>query len=394
MAVKDTTVKYLHSGMSGSPTLGGTAGYTINVLDACLVNGFNSQTITSLVISGNIATLTKTSHGFEVDTVINISGATPSELNRDWRIDTVSDANTLTFETSGISDQTATGTIVAKYAPLNWEKSHSGTNLAAYKGLDPTGTGFKLKVDDTGTTSCRVVGYETMSYISDTSGSMFPTSNYMNGGFYWQKSDVATTASRAWVILGNGKSFYYSPVYYPANTYVATNFFGDFPSRKAGDPFNCIITGQTSALTTSAVTGIQDMSTVGTGAAVFSIARPYTGVGLSVSGGYKNTASPAGFITALTYSGVMGTTIPNPCSGELILTKINIIEATSLNWRGEFPGIYFIGHTSVPQNYFFHKVDKITGVPGISTRKLLFLVSYSLNTSGSGFFIDISGPWG
>jgi len=47
----DTTVKVFHSGMTGAPSLSGTAGALIAVLDALLINGFGANNLDSLVIA-------------------------------------------------------------------------------------------------------------------------------------------------------------------------------------------------------------------------------------------------------------------------------------------------------------------------------------------------------
>lgn len=123
----DTSVRYYDSTMTGAPnTVNNTAGGLLSVLNACLDTGFNSVTLTSLAVSSNVATATKANHGFAALTdgtirvypVIRISGATPAELNGDWRLASIPDADTFTFATTGISDQTASGTITAKRAPL------------------------------------------------------------------------------------------------------------------------------------------------------------------------------------------------------------------------------------------------------------------------------------
>ena len=389
MAVKDTTVKFLHSGMTGAPTLAGTAGYAITVFDAALVNGFNSQTATTLAVSSNVATLTKTSHGFEVGSVINVSGATPSGFNGDWRIDTVPTADTFTFETSGISDQTATGTITVKYAPLNWEKSHSGTNLAAYKGLGSGSTGFKLKVDDTGTTSCRVVGYETMASISDTSGPAFPTAAQVSGGYYWQKSNAADTTARTWIIIGNGRTFYFHVLYYITSGYSTTVMFGDFTTKKSGEVYNCCLLGATSAYTTSSPTVGSDISYSNTTTGTFALARSYTSLGTATNTVYKIAPIPV-TTNAGQWSGATGGMLfPNYTDGGLYVIPMNIAEA-GIIWRGLFTGVYFVPH-NVSTN--FYSRDKVTNFSNLSGKTLYYVQSSNSTGANSGSFFDITGPW-
>ena len=133
--------------MSGAPVLSGTAGTLIAVLDACLVNGFGSVTLNSLVVQNNVATATVSGgHGFAmivgvnnvspgVGPVVRIDGATPAALNGDWRLASVPNSTTFTFAAEGIPDQTATGTITAKRAPAGWAKAFGGANKAAYQPM-------------------------------------------------------------------------------------------------------------------------------------------------------------------------------------------------------------------------------------------------------------------
>ncbi len=78
-----TAVKYYDSTMSGAPSLSGTAGALVGVLDACLVDGFGSVTVDSLTVASNVATATISGgHQFAMigntGPVITIAGANPS----------------------------------------------------------------------------------------------------------------------------------------------------------------------------------------------------------------------------------------------------------------------------------------------------------------------------
>lgn len=118
--------KEYHYLQSGIPACSGTIGTGIAMLDACLVNGFNSKNITSLTVTENIATVNFTATtqditvtnfigannttvtctfvggtiGLYPGDTINISGATGTEqtkLNGTWTIVTVPTATTFTF---------------------------------------------------------------------------------------------------------------------------------------------------------------------------------------------------------------------------------------------------------------------------------------------------------
>ncbi|MDD2610647.1 MAG: hypothetical protein PHX60_13355 [Giesbergeria sp.] len=199
-----TSVKHFHSAMNGAPVLNGVAGSIIAVLEACLVTGLGLQSVATLVVSGGVATANFASgHSFEPDTIALIDGAAPAGLNGEKRIISTT-TNSVTFAAPGISDQTATGTITAKLAPAGWEKAFSGTNLAAFRSLAVESTRMFLRVDDTGTTNARVVGYESMSDINTGTGP-FPTTTQISGGGWWPKANAANATARAWTVIADSK---------------------------------------------------------------------------------------------------------------------------------------------------------------------------------------------
>ena len=96
-------IKAYFSNQTGAPVLNGTVGSLIDVLDACLVNGYNQVDVSSMTRSGSTVTVTcATAHGYEnpltnywvqdgVGNVCTIAGATQTEYNGDWPISYVSD---------------------------------------------------------------------------------------------------------------------------------------------------------------------------------------------------------------------------------------------------------------------------------------------------------------
>jgi hypothetical protein len=86
-----------------------------------------------------------------------------------------------------------------------WSKVYSGTNLAVYRA--PAGNQLYLRVDDTGTTAARIVGYETMSAVSTGTGP-FPTEAQVAGGLYAPKSANVNATARNWVIVANDRFFH------------------------------------------------------------------------------------------------------------------------------------------------------------------------------------------
>jgi hypothetical protein len=231
--------------MQGAPDLSGTAGSLVTVLDAVLVDGFGTLTLDSLSVSGGIATATySTGFSYKQWSVVEIAGATPSGLNGRKRLLTAS-GTTVTFDATGISDQTATGTITIKIPSAGWTIAYTGTNLRSYRLDNTFGTGCYLRVDDTGTTAARVVGYQAMTDIN-TGTDPFPTNAQISGGGYWVKSSTANSTERAWIIVADDRGVYFSSQSDGTNS--KTHWFGD-QKQLTGTPgqWDCCIICATTA---------------------------------------------------------------------------------------------------------------------------------------------------
>lgn len=111
-----TTTQLFKSTDTGAPTLPGQSGKIIDLLDAVLLNGYNSQTVTTVTRSGAVATVVKTAHGYRDGAVLLHAGADQTEYNVKAKITRI-DADTYTYPVSGTPASPATGTITAKVAP-------------------------------------------------------------------------------------------------------------------------------------------------------------------------------------------------------------------------------------------------------------------------------------
>jgi len=163
----DTTVKLFRDdmvGISGVAALAGVSGRTIAILDLCLVTGTATRNVTSLVVSGGIATITTPTDANNVNMVgsvqliANVTGGMTgaTDLNGEQRIISAT-ATTMTFATAVVNGTATTGsTITTKLAPAGWAKTYTGTNLAEFHIIDVAGSGFYIRVDDTATTTCQV----------------------------------------------------------------------------------------------------------------------------------------------------------------------------------------------------------------------------------------------
>lgn len=240
-------VKWFSFDNTNAPQLTNEWGCLIDVLDACLISGFGSQNISSLVVSNGVAKATfGTSHNFKQFQVVEVSGATQTALNGEFKILGLT-STTIEFLVSS-PDLTATGTISAKIAPLGWSKSFSGTQKAVYQAKDKIANPYFLRVDNscdpaynTNYAKFAKVGIlESCAGINDLTGRQAPFadneptrnwvatgsgSNVINGWFKWQyavhersadsnaffENDGATNGIRPWVLIGNDSGFFIIP---------------------------------------------------------------------------------------------------------------------------------------------------------------------------------------
>jgi len=327
MAVK---VNFYQSSDTGAPTVSGTAGHLINVLDACLINGYNSQTIT-ITRSGATATASCTSHGFNSYETILISGANEAEYNGTFRITNIT-ANTFDFTVTGSPTTPATGTITAKVNPAGWTKPFSGTNKAAYRSDGGNRLYYRISDDGTGSQAyARMVGYETMTTVDAGTGVFLPTS-ILADGWYILKSSAVSGATRDWKILATDKFCFLwinqSTILTASGSFV----FGDFTSVKSGDPYDSITFGNTGTGYTS--NNWDDFAQYSTLYAPRNILGYAGSIGIAKHG---FSALATGFDYSCAF--------PDPiASGNMPLSPIWLGEYTNSLYtvRGNLPGIWYV----------------------------------------------------
>ena len=369
----DTTVRYYASTMTGAPTLSGTAGALIGVLDACLVNGFGSVTLTSLVVASNVATATVSGgHNFAnygntlLGPVITIAGATPSGLNGEWRIN-VTSSTQFTFATTGISDQTATGTITAKRSPAGFAKTYSGTNKAVYRANAVSSTRLYLRVNDAPTQYPELRMYEAMSDVDTGTGATDIRYTY--------KSSTENSTARAWTLIANDRCFYLINDY--DTVYAQSGFqFGDIISYLPGDAYHCVINANYNSPSYASrlceVNNYVDRF----------LSRSYTQIGGAVFFIQKafNQSSYIGYVGQATFPSVVG--------NHVHLSPVEIMEGSTDNTgplRGRQPGLYspFFGYATLNSGTIVNNVI-IDGTP----RVIIIVALYNGRLA-----FDITGPW-
>lgn len=376
----------------GAPTLNNAAGTVISVLDACLVNGFNSKTIT-IDVTSNVATATCTSHGFvaQPGKYIEVAGATPSGLNGLKQITTVANADTFTFAAPGVSNGAATGTITAKRAGIGWTKSFTGTNKAVYKSSDPASTGLFLRIDDTNAgvataTDARAVMYETMSDV-DTGTGPSPTAAQLSGGQFWNKG-VNNSTAKTWVLVGDGRIFYFFSQQ-STGTENYSHVFGDIISYRAADAYGCVLGGLPAAISggTAQISSFVLNNAVGNtpGNTGYVLARIASQTGSAVGAGNHGMGRESGV-----FGGVSQPVFPSPVDNGAVFSRpVYVSEgnaAFSQPIRGELPGV------AVPMALApFGVLEVVSGITGLTGS--LLSVGVRSTTSGGRLMFDISNAW-
>lgn len=386
------TIQFLSSTMPGAPALSGTAGALTTLLKACLVDGFGLVTLDSLIVSGGIATATRAAgQPMLAGSKAVVAGATPSGLNGTKTVLSVG-LNTFTYDATGISDQTATGTITAKVASLGWDSVFSATNLEVFRSPNVVSPRHYLRIDDSTGSYARARAYETMSDVN-TGTNPYPTDAQANGGGFWSKSGSADATARAWFLVGDDRTFYFLPitgtfggVY--AHCHAA---FGDIESLVPADAYGALLQCCESNLSivnpTSHTTDLDyctSASTANSGGSY--LARPYTGIGTSLQTRRGVMYPTFTSVAAIRSGDANGGQYPNGADGSLNLTRLPLCELTSKTLRGYARGFY-----TCPQNVgplTLSHADPVTGVTGLSGRTLR-----AFNSVAGVFFVDCTGPW-
>jgi len=259
---------WMHSGQLGATVLnalGSTPnGQMLVMLDACLVDGFNVQTVASVTIDGSNVILTfGLPHGYALKQKITVSGSDDPLLNGSHRIISQT-IDTLTLKISGVTN--TTGVVKTKVSPLGFESVIGNTKplIRGYRSKDPTSTKTVLHLDmsyPTGAgysstsparramvTACTGID-ETGAPIGDYFASIHNRPTNPNGSLFWYESrehlktrEVDSSAQLSWIIIGNGKYFYFFNTWFPNDRQLRDFFaFGDMDKLNGSDTHNCIL---------------------------------------------------------------------------------------------------------------------------------------------------------
>lgn len=392
-------VKWFAHDMPGAPDLNGVAGSIINVLDACLINGWGLTAVDSISYDNatGIATATVSGgHVFVDYQVIRIAGADQTALNGDQRVTGIT-ATTFTFKPAtdpGVAD--ATGTISAKVAPAGWERpfdNGQGTR-AVYKPGAGAVTTCVYCIDDTHTVNnwdysspqAKVLAAENATGV-DALGPQFD--NLPNNAAYgWiRKTRYAAGDAQPseWTLIADGRLLYLFTRLNPVGSYAQSVYlFGEIESYLPGDQWPAICClgsySETGDYGQSFLTHFGSVSGI-------NLSRKADQLGGVVS------ASLSGHRSAQTYmGGPSGYQYPNPVDNGLIYSypvQVSEHHAGSIPTalRGYIPGLAYPLH----DRPLSHRSKTDLTING-NVRKHLALLASRSSATGQ-VLIDIDGPW-
>lgn len=350
------------------------------ILYACLVTGYNSKNISSITVSNNVATVTtSTTHGYAVYDIIAISGANESVFNNEFTIASVPTTTTFTFSvTTGLSS--ASGSMTCKIAPLGWTREFTGTNKSVYRASDVTSNRMYLRADDSATYYTQVNMYESMSSVDAGSGKGVDT--------WWCKSNLNTSATCGWCLVGDSKRFYLMTNFYPSSYPNSWSIyvFGDIIPFRSNDPWCCILGGHNvnTAYSSTADSNTFMQNCSGSSGGMF-FARNYTYLGGNAA--FYLYAAQRWSIHGMTNS-PQTIPYPSPVDNAVHLLPVYVSDngLTAGAWRGILPGFY------VP-------IEAVNGVFAIKDRSVVYngrtymAFRSSAGSSCGNYWIDITGPW-
>lgn len=319
----------------------------IDILDACLVNGFNVNAVSSIVVSNGVALVTTPSdHGFRDYTVIRISGATPAELNGDWKI-TTAGGNSFSFPTAA-ANGSATGTMSAKTAPLGWSKPFSAAGLGVYR--PGSGLMHYFRVSDPVASFVNVRGYKTMSDINNGTGA-FPTVAQQTSGVDWFKYYMTSITGGLWRIYGDERFFYL--IYDCSENAGVTGSagpslyaMGEVPTFSPADTENSVVIGANSGASSIYVrANYEGIIGCGRNSATSWFGNYFAGSPTAQNGmPVRFRAVGHALSESWGYNGASSAWIPpypNPTDASMLThTPVLLQEETGLSVRGIMPGVH------------------------------------------------------
>ncbi len=327
---KTHPVKWYSDEMQGAPQhTKNTEGLLIQHLKALLVTGFGSLTPDSIVWDASEGAAKATfgsGHSYLKDSVIECSGATPTDYNGEHLVTKV-DTNNVWFELDAEPAGDATGTLEIKYPSLGWSISHeSGDGLIAIFVAAGNLGDVSLRVDNTpyqGSYS-KLAKVDMVTDVVDINTFEYCKENYSYS--YWFSSCISYDRDKHWTMVGDSRIFYW---FTKAGYVDRKNMLsaGYMDSRKVGDRYHFLVEGGTHSsgeYTNHALNRAYDQN--------YSrlIARGYTQLEGAVS--YRTLV----IMPDIDDSASQGVITPNPVDNSFLIQESPILVAEASDYDGSF----------------------------------------------------------
>jgi len=246
--MKTYPTKWYSSEMQGAPqhTLR-TEKQLITTLKALLVTGFGSLVPDSIVFDSTLSYAKATfgsGHKYLKDSVILVSGASPSNYNGEHKVMKVS-TNEVWFELNDEPESSASGAMLIKYPALGWSISHENAEgtKAIFTPLGDVGN-VSLLVDNSPFTnynqsytwSAKVI---MVSDVVDINNYTLEDREYY---CYWMSCSDDVNFTNAWKMVGTDQFFNYMVKGSNQDRYSLYQA-GYFKSFRQGDRYNFMTNG-------------------------------------------------------------------------------------------------------------------------------------------------------
>ncbi len=386
-SLKDTSVKFFTSEMPAAPGLNRNAGSLIDVLNACLVNGFGLQVATRFVVTDKegVMTVPQPFAGLRMS-VIEISGCADASFNGEYKLTEVSaDGLRLSFPVDAPDGLVAGSSIQVKAAGAGWLKAFEdqASQQVVYRSASVKAGEHCLWLQDPAGAYARVRGYESMSAVDKGLGG-FPADAQISGGGYWLKSLGAARDVR-WLVVADAQRFYVAPMAgYSSNVNNLSYYmrmFGALDPLVPTDSHAVMLCSGNSGSEGGSATANNVMTfSAGTSSASYCIARSLDGMSLSS-------------VAAIWLLGGFGTSGNDASCGpvaagnlkRLIFAEKFVRHAASEYPRAKVPGLLHLMHTG-----------EVTGRVTVMGHECLLFDGPNPGSGASAKYasaIDIEGPW-
>jgi hypothetical protein len=358
---------------AGAPVLSGTNSALINLLQACLIDGYTAS-VTSITRSGGTATVTApVAHNVQVGNSITIAGANEVDYNGTFTVTGIPSAVSFTYTVPGAPATPATGVITWKKLGAGWTKPYTGADKAVFQqGAGSNGMFLRVQDDGPGAgtaTEARLTAYETMSGV-DTGTHSMPTAAQGVGGIAMlvaRKSLTANATARTWIVAADSRT-----VYVFARTEGTTVWygwmFGEQYSLLPGDAYRVFLTARDAENTAS--TNNESLQ--------FLTDNQTSIVGSYVMRGHNGTGDPVGIgrhgdrAKSINLALIGDVPYTNPANGAFYMSRVWIHDPTTTpvkNLRGRMRGFWHFLHPlgSVADQ------EEITGTGELAGKRFMFL---------------------